>query len=47
MEHYLGQKLKMLREERGWSQRELGKKLNKGISTISGYEMHILYRWMF
>lgn len=38
MEHYLGQKLKMLREERGWSQRELGKKLNKGISTISGYE---------
>lgn len=38
MEHYLGQKLKMLREERGLSQRELGKKLNKGISTISGYE---------
>lgn len=38
MEHYLGQKLKKLREDRGWSQKDLGQKLNKGISTISGYE---------
>ena len=36
--HYLGQKLKQLRENRGWSQKDLASKLNKGLSTISGYE---------
>ena len=38
MEHYLGQKLKQLRQSRGWSQEDLAKKLNRGASTISGYE---------
>lgn len=38
MEHYLGQKIKKLREERGWSQKDLSQKINKSISTISGYE---------
>lgn len=35
MEHYLGEKLKKLRESRGWN---LAKRLNKAVSTISGYE---------
>lgn len=38
MERYLGQKLKELREDRRWSQKELANRLNKGVSTISGYE---------
>lgn len=38
MEHYLGQILKQLRESRGWTQKDLAIKLNKGFSTISGYE---------
>ena len=38
MERYLGQKLKQLREDRRWSQKELANRLNKGVSTISGYE---------
>ncbi len=38
MEHYLGEKLKNLRESRNWSQAELAKRLNKAVSTISGYE---------
>ena len=38
MEHYLGEKLKNLRESRNWSQAELAKRLNKSVSTISGYE---------
>lgn len=33
MEHYLGEKLKNLRESRNWSQAELAKRLNKSIST--------------
>lgn len=38
MEHYLGDKLKKLRENRNWTQAELAKRLNKSVSTISGYE---------
>lgn len=38
MEYYLGAKLRQLREERRWSQKELASRLNKGVSTISGYE---------
>lgn len=38
MEQYLGERLKMLREERKWSQSDLAKRLNKAPSTISGYE---------
>lgn len=48
MEHYLGEKLKKLRESRGWTQADLAKRLNKAVSTISGYEvMHMQFRWMF
>ena len=39
MEHYLGEKLKKLRESRGWTQADLAKRLNKAVSTISGYEV--------
>ena len=38
MEYYLGAKLRQLREDRRWSQKELASRLNKGVSTISGYE---------
>lgn len=38
MEHYFGEKLKKLREERNWTQADLAKRLNKAVSTISGYE---------
>ena len=38
MEHYLGEKLKFLREQRNWSQKDLAARLNKATSTISGYE---------
>lgn len=38
MEHYLGEKLKKLRESRGWTQADLAKRLNKAVSTVSGYE---------
>lgn len=38
MEHYLGEKLKKLRENRGWTQADLAKRLNKAVSTVSGYE---------
>ena len=38
MEHYLGEKLKKLRESRGWTQADLAKRLNKAVSTASGYE---------
>ena len=40
MEHYLGEKLKKLRESRGWTQADLAKRLNKAVSTISGYSDH-------
>lgn len=38
MAHYLGKKLKSLRESRNWTQADLAKRLNKAVSTISGYE---------
>ena len=38
MEHYLGEKLKKLRESRNGTQAELAKRLNKSVSTVSGYE---------
>lgn len=38
MEHYLGEKLKKLRESRNCTQAELAKRLNKSVSTVSGYE---------
>ena len=41
MEHYLGEKLKKLRESRGWTQADLAKRLNKAVSTVSGYESDI------
>lgn len=43
MEHYLGEKLKKLRESRGWTQADLAKRLNKAVSTISGYESDLSY----
>ena len=38
MEYSLGEKLKSLRESRNWTQADLAKRLNKAVSTISGYE---------
>lgn len=38
MGHYLREKLKKLRESRGWTQADLAKRLNKAVSTVSGYE---------
>ena len=38
MERYLGEKLKKLRESHGWTQADLAKRLNKAVSTVSGYE---------
>ena len=38
MEHYLGEKLKKLRESRGWTQADLAKRVNKGVWAGSGYE---------
>ena len=49
MEHYLGEKLKKLREGRGWTQADLAKRLNKAV--IHGQwnmkVMHMQFRWMF
>lgn len=39
----LGLKIKELREKNGWSQEELGRKVNKSKSTISLYESDGLY----
>lgn len=33
-----GRKAKKLRENRGWTQADLAKRLNKAVSTVSGYE---------
>jgi transcriptional regulator with XRE-family HTH domain len=38
MEYYLGEKIKKLRREKNWSQKDLASKINKSVSTISGYE---------
>ena len=34
MEHYLGEKLKKLRESRGWTQADLAKRLNKAVCCV-------------
>ena len=44
MGQYLREKLKKLRESRGWTQADLAKRLNKAVSTVSG--MHMQFRWM-
>lgn len=38
MEHYLGAKIKELRQGRNWTQSYLAARLNKSVSTVSGYE---------
>lgn len=38
MEYYIGKTIKQLRIDRKWSQKDLAKRINKSISTISGYE---------
>lgn len=37
MEHYLGAKIKELRQGRNWTQSYLAARLNKSVSTVSGY----------
>lgn len=44
MEHYLGEKLKKLRESRGWTQADLAKRLNKAVSTISGLAHSVFHK---
>ena len=36
MEHYLGAKIKELRQGRNWTQSYLAARLNKSVSTVSG-----------
>lgn len=38
MERYLGAKIKELRQSRNWTQAYLAERLNKSVSTGSGYE---------
>ena len=38
MERYTGARLKELRQAKNWSQADLAARLNKAVSTISGYE---------
>lgn len=38
MEYYLGKTIKQLRQGKNWSQKDLAKRINKSVSTISGYE---------
>lgn len=38
MEYYFGKIIKQLRADKNWSQKDLAKRINKSISTISGYE---------
>lgn len=38
MEHYLGARIRELRQGRKWTQAYLAKRLNKAVSTVSGYE---------
>lgn len=42
MEHYLGEKLKKLRESRNWTQAELAKRLNKSVSTVSAMKVMLM-----
>jgi len=36
--HYFGDRICKLRKDRGWTQKDLSKKLGKKVSTISAYE---------
>ena len=36
--YYIGDHIRRLRESKGWTQQELGKRLGKKTSTISAYE---------
>lgn len=38
MEYYFAKIIKQLRRDKNWSQKDLAKRINKSISTISGYE---------
>lgn len=38
MDYYLGKTIKQLRQEKNWSQKDFAKRINKSVSTISGYE---------
>lgn len=38
MEYYFGKIIKQLRRDKNWSQKDLAKRINKSILTISGYE---------
>lgn len=38
MAYYWGTKIKELRVERNWTQKDLSRRLHKSVSTISGYE---------
>lgn len=38
MNYYLGRRIKELRQSKRWSQKDLAGRLNKSVSTISGYE---------
>ena len=42
MEHYLGEKLKKLRESRGWTQADLANPRSVDMKV-----MHMQFRWMF
>ena len=41
MERYLGAKIKELRQSRNWTQAYLAERLNKSVSTVSGYESDV------
>ena len=48
MEHYLGEKLKTLRESRGWTQADLAKRLIRLYPrSVDMKVMHMQFRWMF
>lgn len=42
--NYIGDHIRKLREEKGWTQQVLGKKLGKKTSTISAYETNASFR---
>lgn len=42
MEHYLGEKLKNLRESRNWSQAELAKRLNKAFLQLAAMKVTLM-----
>ena len=44
MEHYFGEKLKKLREERNWTQADLAKRF---LQLVDMKVMLMLFHWMF